>query len=237
MEEEIEIRDNLNYDTLDKTPGWLMKWGVTAVILTMLTLLCLAAVIPYNQVIQFPVTVGNQVPFYVLATDSGQVTLNRLAETATVHKGDTLITISTPEQQPHYIIAPCTGFTVYPDNSILQATHISSGDTLVKIFPAIEPEQKIIATGYYPGPIPEMKPAPAGTVIKVNDASGRPLSIKSRLLYTSLIPVEGDSRLVILEPDSTSINNLSAQTPLYHGLKGSAVITVKKRSLIQWIFE
>ena len=237
MEEEIELRDNFNQDTLDKTPGWLMKWGVIAVALAIIALLSLAAVIPYDQTIRFPITFGNEAPTYVISPQGGTLLVNRLAQKPTVHKGDTLLVISTPAEINSYVLAPATGVTVYTNHAVLNANQVTAGDTLVKILPIINTLKKVTAVGYYDKPIPEDKLQTSQVVIKIAEPSGNTVTVKSNILYASVISEAGKGHMVVIEPDSNSISQLNTRAPVYHGLQVAAVITLKKRSIIQWIFD
>src|SRR5690242_11587501 len=108
MEEEIEIRDNFNQDILDRAPGWLMNWGVIVVTLGIISLVTLAAIIPYNQTIRFTVTLGNEAATYVVAPLSGTILVNKLAAKPTVNKDDTLLVMSTAGPSMSYVIAGCS---------------------------------------------------------------------------------------------------------------------------------
>lgn len=237
MEEEIEIRDNFNQDVLDRTPGWLMKWGVLAVTLGMAALLGLAAVIPYNQTIRLTVTLGNEAPVIVVAQQSGTVLINNVSKKPTVKEGDTLLVISAPERSISFLIAPCTGYTVYPNSGVFNAGSFAAGDTIVKIFPNINTGEKVTAVGYSAEPIPQNRLQASRVVIKIAKAPAHAMTVNSSIKYASLIPEPGKGYLVVVEPDSTGLGEVSAGMPVYHNLQAEAAITLKKQSVIQWIFD
>lgn len=234
MEEEIEIRDNFNQDILDRAPGWLMNWGVIVVILGIISLVTLAAIIPYNQTIRFTVTLGNEAATYVVAPLSGTILVNKLAAKPTVNKGDTLLVMSTAGPSMSYVIAGCSGFTVYPNKSVINASRVTAGDTLIKILPIINTKKKVTAVGYYDQLIPQDRLQTSASTINITTATGKTMAIKSRIIYTSLVPEEGKGYTVVIEPDSINITRLA---PVYHGMQATAAITLKKRSVIQWILD
>lgn len=236
MEEEIEIRENFTPDILDRSPGWLMNWGVIAVTLGIISLLTLAAIIPYDRTIRFPVILGNEVPTYLISPKDGTILFNNLAGKTTLKKGDTLLVIATPDQLVSYIIAPCTGFTVYPDKTMINATTVTAGDTLVKILPLINTKNKVTAIGYHDELIPQDLVEKSLVTINIKEASGHTTGIKSLITYASLIPEQGKGYLVVIKSDSTGIDQPGFQTPVYHSMQAEAAIILKRRSIINWIF-
>ncbi|THU40954.1 hypothetical protein FAM09_02225 [Niastella caeni] len=239
MEKEIdiEIRDNFTNDALDKTPTWLMKWGVIAISIGITALLGLAAIIPYNQTTSFPVTVGNDQATYIVSNASGRVLVNNLTGAQKVNKGDTLLVISTPEQPDTYTISSITGFPVYSNKQVYNATQVETGDTLMKIIPIINPLGKIMAAGYINEQLPRNLLHSEQVSIRLAEATGNRVAVKGRLQYASAIPEAGKGYMVIITPDSNSLKELAKQVPLYHGMKAEASVILKQRSILQWIFD
>lgn len=239
MEKEIdiEIKDNFNHDALDKTPTWIMKWGVITVLLAIIVLLCLAAVIPHNQTISFPVTIGNDNATYIVSDASGQVVVNNLTGAQKVKKGDTLLVASIQEQSNMYVISPSTGYTVHSNNHIFNTNQVKAGDTLVVILPIINPLNKVTAVGYYNGQIPQNLLHAGQAYIKLPETTGNTFAVKSRILYASLIAEAGKGQMLIFTPDSNSLKKLADKEPLYHGMKAVATIVLKQRTILQWIFD
>ncbi|OQP63424.1 hypothetical protein A3860_24070 [Niastella vici] len=237
MEQEIEIKDSFNHDALDKTPTWIMKWGVLTVLLAIIALLCLAAIIPYDQTISFPVTIGNDKATYVTADASGNVEVNKLTGAQQVKKGDTLLVVSAPEQLKRYVISPCTGYTIHSNNQLFNTNQVKAGDTLATILPIIDPLFKVTAVGYYNGQLPQNLLHSAKVFIKLPETTGNNFAAESRILYASLIAEAGKGHMVMLTPESNSLKKLAELAPLYHGMKATATVIQKQRSILQWIFD
>jgi hypothetical protein len=237
MEKEIEIKDSFNHDALDKTPTWIMKWGVITVLLAIIALLCLAAVIPYNQTISFPITIGNDKASHVVSTASGHVVVNNLTRAQQVKKGDTLLVASIQEQPDMYVISPCTGYTLHSNNELFNTNQVKAGDTLVIILPAVDPLNKVTAMGYYNGQISQNLLHAAQVSIKLAESTGNTFTVKGSILYAALIPEAGKGHLVMIAPDRNNLKQLAAEVPLYHGMKATATVIIKQQTILQWIFD
>ena len=232
-ETDIEIRDSFTNDALDKTPTWLMKWGVISISIALTALLGLAAIIPYNQTVSFPVTMGTDQVTNIISPVSGRVAVNNLANAQKVNKGDTLLVVSTPGQPDTYIISSGSGFPVYSNKQIFNASQVETGDTLVKILPIINPLNKVMAVGYFNGQLPRTSERVS---IKLEDAENT-VAVKARLQYVSIVREPEKGHLIMMAADSNSLRELAGQASLYQGMKAIATVIVKKRTILQWIFE
>jgi hypothetical protein len=233
-ETDIEIRDSFTNDALDKTPTWLMKWGVISISIAITALLGLAAIIPYHQTVSFPVTLGNDHVTNIISHVSGRVTVNNLIEAQKVNRGDTLLVISIPEQPDTYIISSGSGFPIYSNKQMFNATQVEAGDTLVKILPIINPLNKVMAVGYFNGQLPRN---PERVSIKLEEAAGNTVAVKGRIQYVSVVREPEKGHMVMITADRNSLQELARQAYLYHGMKAEATVIVKQRTILQWIFE
>ena len=211
-----------------------MKWGVISISIAITALLGLAAIIPYNQTVSFPIIIGNEHVTNIISHVSGRVAVNHLANAQRINKGDTLLVVLTPGQPDTYIISSISGFPIYSNKQVFNATQVETGDTLVKILPIIDPLNKVMAFGYFNGPFPRN---PERVSIKLEEATGNTVAIKARIQYVSVVREPEKGHMIMIAADSNSLRALAGQTSLYQGMKAVTTVIVKQRTILQWIFE
>lgn len=215
MEEAIEIKDNHTYDVIDKTPPWLMRWGIITVFVTIAGLLGIAAVVPYYETVSIPVTIGSA--NYVVAPLSGKVTANRLINREQVRAGDTLLITAQGS-----IIAPATGYIAYLNNAAFRINDMQKGDTLLKIMPKLGAHA--IAMGFLKQSVPTI--ASAKLVLNEDINTISPDSI-----HIAALTDAPEGRVV-----SVMLNSIALKK-IYGGMKGELRVSGKGESILRWIFK
>lgn len=238
MEDNIEIKDNHSYDVLDKTPRWLMRWGVISVCLTISALLCISAIVPYYEAIRFPVTIGNKTPVYVISPLDGNVVRNNLMSRTTVTKGDTLLAISAPGESDSYITAPETGYVFYLDSNVFNITHTGKGDTLFRIVSGLDRKGTAVAFGFLDDKTPGLKlTGNKNPQIRLAANGSNAVTIKNNTVNISELPDAPQGRIVTIHLDSSALKELSADQKIYNGMPANVTITLRGKSVLRWIFD
>jgi hypothetical protein len=238
MEENIEITENYSYDVLDKTPRWLIRWGIIAVGVTIAALLCIAAIIPYYETIRFPVMIGQEEQGYVIAPVSGSVTQNKLLHRTEVNRGDTLLVIAVPGLPDTYITAQTTGYVFYLNNEVFNISNVGKGDTLLKIAPPLREEDGVMAVGFLAEKKPGLKMAAAKVAhIKLALNDGSVIRLERNAMKISDLPDAPAGHIVTIMLDSSSLSQVSGHQQLYERMPADVTVTLKGKSMLKWIFD
>lgn len=237
MEENIEIKDGASYEVLDRTPKWLMRWGVMSVCLTLFVLLGLVAIVPYHRRVNVPVRISGRSPGWVIAPVTGKVVSNRLKGREQVSNGDTILVLSVPEQAGFtYITAAETGYIYYVNNALFDITNVVKNDTLLKILPVLNDQDSLIALGIADEKMYKL----LATVdkrpeVKLSTPDGKNIIIKTGTLHLSEIPNAINGHVLTIGVNGNDLKQLSPNGRIYQGMESKATITIKSGSMLTYM--